>query len=48
VSALGPRARLLLWDYDRGTIAYDLLCLALFAILTLVPAGAWGDPMVRP
>ncbi|MCM2254838.1 MAG: hypothetical protein NDJ94_04120 [Vicinamibacteria bacterium] len=48
MSALSARARLLLWDYDRGTLAYDLLCIALFLVLTLTPAGMWGDPMVRP
>jgi outer membrane lipoprotein-sorting protein len=37
--------RLLLWDYDRGTPAYDLLCLAMALVVFLVPGGAWHDPM---
>ena len=43
---LSPAARLLLWDYPRGSAAYDVLCLALLALLVLVAPGAWGDPMV--
>jgi len=45
VSLLGRGARLLLWDYPRGTLAYDLLWLALVALLTLVPVAWWGDPL---
>jgi hypothetical protein len=43
---LSSAARLLLWDYPRGSAAYDLLCLALLALLVLVAPGAWRDPMV--
>lgn len=43
---LSPTARLLLWDYPRGSVAYDVLCLALLALLILVAPGVWGDPMV--
>jgi hypothetical protein len=49
VSALSPWARLLLWDYDRGSLAYDLLCLLALLVFVLVPPGTWGDPLwVRP
>ena len=49
MSDLSPRARLLLWDHERGSLAYDLLCLALFLIVFAVPPTWWGDPMwVRP
>jgi hypothetical protein len=49
VSALSPGARLLLWDYDRGSLAYDLLCLAALLVFLLVPPAFWGDPLwVRP
>lgn len=39
----------MLWDFERGSLAYDLLCLLLLLLLLLVPAGWWSDPMVaRP
>ena len=42
-------ARILLWDYERGSLAYDLLCVFLVLLLLLVPAAWWGDPMLpRP
>jgi hypothetical protein len=43
---LSPRARLLLWDYERGSLPYDLLCLILLLVLFLVPPALLGDPMV--
>ncbi|PYQ12429.1 MAG: hypothetical protein DMF80_18620 [Acidobacteria bacterium] len=43
---LSSRARLLLWDYARGSIPYDLLCLALVLLLLAVPPGCWADPMI--
>jgi hypothetical protein len=42
---LSPRARLLLWDYSRGSLAYDLLLLVVFVLLLLVPVSWWQDPM---
>ena len=46
---LSPRARLLLWDYTRGSLPYDLLCLLLLLLMMLIPPGWLGDPMVvRP
>jgi hypothetical protein len=45
---LSPRARLLLWDYDRGSLAYDLLCVFVLLLLVLIPAAWWGDPMAGP
>jgi hypothetical protein len=44
-SRLSARDRLLLWDYDRGSLPYDLLCLALLLLLVLVPGSFWGDPL---
>jgi hypothetical protein len=41
-----PRARLLFWDYARGSAAYDLVCLILALIVFAVPPSWWGDPMV--
>ena len=41
--------RLLLWSYERGSLAYDALCLLVLLFLLLTP-GAWlADPMaLRP
>ena len=44
--SLLPGARLLLWDYDRGSLAYDALCLALLLFILLVPPAWLGDPLV--
>lgn len=45
---LSPRARLLLWDYTRGSLPYDVLCVLLLLLL-LIPPGWLGDPMAaRP
>ncbi len=41
-----PLARLLLWDFSRGSAAYDVLCLILLLLMVLVPASWWGDPML--
>jgi hypothetical protein len=49
MSGLSSRARLLLWEYPRGSFAYDVVCAVLLLLLFLVPAHFWGDPMVpRP
>ncbi len=37
--------RLLLWDFSRGSLAYDLAFFVAIALLLLVPAGFWGDPL---
>jgi hypothetical protein len=42
---LSRRARLLLWDYSRGSLAYDLLLLLVLIVLLLVPVSWWHDPM---
>ena len=43
---LKPLARLLLWDFDRLSLPYLLLCLAILAFVLLVPPAWLGDPMV--
>jgi hypothetical protein len=43
---LKPMARLLLWDYDRVSWPYVVLCLAILAFLLLVPPEWLHDPMV--
>ena len=40
--------RLLLWDYGRGSVAYDLAFVVVVLLLLLVPGGFWGDPLWRP
>lgn len=42
---LSRRARLLLWDFSRGSLAYDIMCLIILLVLLLVPAVWWRDPM---
>ena len=42
---LSPLFRLLLWQHERGSLAYDLLCLLLLLVM-LLPGAWWGDPMV--
>jgi hypothetical protein len=46
VSGLSPRARLLLWDYERGSVPYDVLCFVLVILVFAVPRAWWGDPMM--
>jgi hypothetical protein len=47
--ALSVKARILLWDFERGSLAYDLLILFLVLLLVAVPASWWADPMIpRP
>jgi hypothetical protein len=41
----GAAVRLLLWDYARGSLAYDLAFLAVVLLVLLVPGGFWGDPL---
>ncbi len=42
---LRPAVRLLLWDYSRGSLAYDLVLLLVALLILLVPGGFWGDPL---
>jgi hypothetical protein len=39
--------RLLLWDYARESLAYDLAFVAVILLVLLVPGGFWGDPLWR-
>jgi hypothetical protein len=39
--------RLLLWDYGRGSLAYDLALLAVVLLVLFVPGGFWDDPLWR-
>lgn len=42
-------ARLLLWEYERGSLPYELLCLLILLFILLAPAAWLADPLViRP
>jgi hypothetical protein len=38
-------ARMLLWQYERGSLAYDLVCLGIVLFLLAAPSGWLADPM---
>ena len=40
--------RLLLWDYARGSAAYDVAFAVVVMLILLVPGSFWGDPLWRP
>jgi hypothetical protein len=42
---LSTRARLLLWDYERGSLPYDVLCVLMLLFLWLVSGKTLADPM---
>ena len=42
---LKPVARLRRWDRERGSLAYDVVCVLILLFLLLVPAAWLGDPM---
>ena len=44
---LSPAIRVLQWDFERGSLAYDLALLAVLLLLLLVPGERWGDPFWR-
>jgi hypothetical protein len=44
---LTPAVRLLLWDFERGTLPYELACLLVLVLLLAVPPEWWGDPLWR-
>ncbi len=41
---LGRGVRLLLWDYTRGSLAYDLAFVLVTLLVLLMPGAFWGDP----
>jgi hypothetical protein len=45
LSKLSPAVRLLLWDHDRGSPAYDVAFVVVVLLLLLVPGAFWGDPL---
>ena len=42
---LSPLVRFLLWDYERGSLAYDVAFVLVLLLLLAVPGGFWGDPL---
>jgi hypothetical protein len=45
VSGLTGVSRLLLWDYERGSLPYDVLVLVLAALVFLIPDAVLLDPL---
>jgi hypothetical protein len=46
---LTPLTRFVLWDYDRLSLPYIVLCVILLVLIALVPPALLGDPMaLRP
>jgi hypothetical protein len=45
VSARQVLTRLLFWDFDRGTLAYDALWLLILLFLALTPPAWLADPL---
>lgn len=43
--SLRPIVRLLLWDFDRTSLAYELALAVVLVIVLVVPGGFWGDPL---
>jgi hypothetical protein len=41
----GPAVRLLLWDYGRESLAYDVAFAIVVLLVLLVPGSFWGDPL---
>ena len=41
----GTAVRLLLWDYPRGSAAYDVAFLVVVLLVLLVPGAFWADPL---
>ncbi|HEY7412316.1 MAG TPA: hypothetical protein VII13_16325 [Vicinamibacteria bacterium] len=42
---LSPAARFWLWDYARGSRAYEAMWVLLLLVLVLVPSAFWRDPL---
>jgi hypothetical protein len=45
---LTPFVRFLLWDYERGSLAYDVAVVVVLLTMLLVPGGFLGDPLWGP
>jgi hypothetical protein len=41
----GRALRLLLWDHERGSLAYDVAFILVVLLVLLVPGDFWGDPL---
>jgi hypothetical protein len=42
---LTPLVRLLLWDFERGSLAYDVAFVVVLLIVLAVPGAFWADPL---
>ena len=45
MSGLKGPARLLFWDYERGSVPYDVLVLLMIALVFLIPDTLLLDPL---
>jgi hypothetical protein len=45
VVSLTGKARVLLWEFERGSLPYDIVCLLLLLLLLVVQPGWLRDPM---
>ena len=37
--------RFLLWDYERGSLPYEIAVLLVLLAILVVPGALWGDPL---
>ena len=44
-TTLSPLVRFLLWDYERGSLPYEIAVVLVLLALVLVPGTFWGDPL---
>lgn len=44
-TTLSPLVRFLLWDYERGSLPYEIAVVLVLLALVLVPGPFWGDPL---
>ncbi len=42
---VSPLVRFLLWDYERGSLPYEIAFVLVLLALLLVPGTFWGDPL---
>jgi hypothetical protein len=45
-AVLSPVPRVLLWDFQRGSLPYDVMCLLLLLLMFVIPPAFLADPMV--
>lgn len=48
MSGLAGALRLWFWDFERGSLPYDILILLMAVLLLVVPDGCVIDPLRTP